>query len=78
MKTAACRDSFACEGAVSPGSIVDCDNLSTGCFYFGGTCYFEAADCAAYTAVGTDDDKKLAYCNGMVDGSSNSCTFIKG
>ncbi|TNV71570.1 hypothetical protein FGO68_gene4687 [Halteria grandinella] len=75
-----CRDYKACEGAVSPQSKADCDALSSGCKYFSGTCYVPAASCGAYLAVGSDDTKKLTYCNGLKDTQSTpvACTFIKG
>lgn len=76
---AACRASLACEYASSPGSQTDCDVLSTGCTYFSGSCYIPNANCNTYTAVGTDEPKKLAYCNALKNTNNNgACTYLKG
>ncbi|CAD8082118.1 unnamed protein product [Paramecium primaurelia] len=76
--SSACR-SFSCFDIINPVNQATCDSVMSGCTYYQKQCITSQANCNTYYADGEDDDKKLYYCSGLSQTTSNlQCTYIKG
>ncbi|CAD8162524.1 unnamed protein product [Paramecium pentaurelia] len=70
-----CRQ-FKCQDIDLAQSQSDCDSKMFGCSFYINSCFTLENNCDNYYALGTDNQLKQSFCNGIPTKSNQKCTYL--